>query len=222
MQIDKTDALIKTAAIAGAIGVTVCAPYAALFVLPSLTAMLIEIGKASVAAVGGVASNALWDLRGSFKSSHENEDLTRLLGRAYSAAIADVLEQAEDNQAYGNFNDLIKFILPSIKEEVDIHLNTGNEIDLIKLFPTKENLIEVEIDGQKKVPFYKRFLSKKSIEYKPVGEELLTNITSEEFILKLSDDRETAKKLLAEEVEITLRRWFVQLNPKLEIGRAHV
>ncbi len=96
-------------------------------------------------------------------------------------------------------------------------LNWAEVIRVIaeEMYPTKENLIEIKIDGQKKVPFYKRLLGKNSIEYKPVGNELLTNITSEEFILKLSDDRETAKRVVAEEVEITLRRWFVQLNPKL-------
>ncbi len=215
MQIDQTDLLKKSAVIAGAISVTVCAPYLAPFVLAFLSPAMIEIGKAGVATVGGVASNALWDIKDSFKASHENENLARLLGNAYSEAIKDVLVQAETDENFGRFADLVTLILPSIKEEIDEHLRTERAADLEKLFPMAENLLEITIDGEKKVPFFRRLLGKKQLEFKSVNDDLLSQATSEDFILKISDNSAEAKKLLAEEVEISLRRWFVQLNPKL-------
>jgi Flp pilus assembly protein TadD len=208
MQIDKPDAAVKSLVIAGAIGVTVGAPVVAPYVLPFLAPLIIEIGKAGLDTVKGVASNALWDMRHSFKPTQENEALTKLLAKAYSDAIADILEQDQNN-------DLINYILPDIKEKIDKNLASGNEIDLIKLFPKEENLLEIELDGQKKLPFYKRLLGEQPIEYRPVDNHLLASISSENFILNLSNNDETAKLVVAEEVELTLRRWFVQLNPSL-------
>ncbi|HEX9928495.1 MAG TPA: tetratricopeptide repeat protein [Pyrinomonadaceae bacterium] len=215
MQIDTPDAKLKTAVIAGAIGITVAAPYLAPYFLPFLAPFLIDVAKAGVTAVGGVASNALWDLRGSFKPTHENEDLTRLLGKAYSRAIEDVLKQAENNQANEKHKKLIELVLPSIKEKLDEHLATNKSADLFKLFPSEENLAQLPVNGEKKLPFYQRLFGRKSLPNEPVSEEFLTQHTSEEFILKLSDDGAAAKRLIAEEVEISLRRWFVQLNPAL-------
>lgn len=215
MQIDSPDAKMKTAVIAGAIGITAAAPYLAPYFLPFLAPFLIDVAKAGVTAVGGVASNALWDLRGSFKPTHENEDLTRLLGKAYSRAIEDVLKQAKNNQANEKHKKLIELVLPSIKEKVDEHLATNKSADLFKLFPSEENLAQLPVNGEKKLPFYQRLLGRKSLPNEPVSEEFLAQHTSEEFILKLSDDNAAAKRLIAEEVEISLRRWFVQLNPAL-------
>lgn len=213
MQIDSPDAKMKTAVIAGAIGITVAAPYVAPYFLPFLAPFLTDVAKAGVTAVGGVASNALWDLRGSFKPTHENEDLTRLLGKAYSKAIEDVLKQAENNQVDEKHKKLIELVLPSIKEKIDEHLATNKSADLFKLFPIEENLTQLTVNGEKKLPFYRRLFGGKSLPNEPVSKELLTQQISEEFILKLSDGSEAAKRLIAEEVEISLRRWFVQLNP---------
>jgi tetratricopeptide (TPR) repeat protein len=213
MKIDKTDALIKTTAIAGAIGVAVAAPYIGLFIVPFLTPLLKEVGKAGLDTITGVGSNALWDLRGSLKPSHENESLTRLLGNAYLEAITEILNRAETDEAFGNHTNLIRYILPDIKRELEVHLATGLEADLHKLFPTEENLLEITVGDEKKVPWYQRLLGRQTGEFKPVDKELLTNVTAEEFILKISSDAAEAKKLLAEEVEICLRRWFVQFSP---------
>lgn len=94
MQIDKSDVAKKTAIATAVIGVTVTVPYLGLFIAPYVAPLIKDLAIAGLGGVSSISSNALWGLKDSFKPTHENENLTRLLGRAYSEAIEDILKKA--------------------------------------------------------------------------------------------------------------------------------
>lgn len=219
MSIDKTDLSKKVLLVATTLGVTISAPYIAPFVIPFISPLVIEWLKAGLGPVlPNITANALWEMKDSFHPASENHDLSRLLANAYSQAIKQLLQEVEVNDKYKNFREMTKLALPSIKERIDRALKINSADELIKIFPSKEYLEKQQISAQEpeKVSFFLRVFGYQKTPKAPINRELANQSSTEDFILSIAEDAATAKQIITNEIEISVRRWFKEENPTSE------
>lgn len=166
----------------------VIAPFAAPFVVPLMAGVLLEetvrsIGKKGVETIGGIlgniASSAIWESPNPLEKS-ENQDLLRLLANAY----LETIKQFD----YGNDKELKKQaeqILLLVQKRLKLAIDTGRENDLLMLFPLSK-------DSRKDDPEY----------------SFANRISSGDLILEMADESFSENEILADEIEISIRRWY--------------
>lgn len=208
-----------------AIALPAVAPFVAPFVVPLIAGRLSDeltgkLGESSLNTISGILSNiassAIWDAPLS-KRSPENHHLLKLIASAYLKGIGEIIKEIEDKpeneERYGkNPNQVLR----KIKEKIEKALNKKEAEALDKLFPSKEYLEAEKTKEDKghseKVPLYRRLFGYSPDVPVPVNEEFAGKLSSEDFILSFTENPETTKEILAHEIEISLRRWFVQIE----------
>ena len=171
-----------------------------------------------VSILGNLVASALLESPNLLKKSDENHDLLKLLTKAYSKAIEELLKEIETNPEYQQkYQTLAKLVLPDIKNRIDETLKKNEIAELEKLFPTKEYL-EARQDTEEqneKVPFLQKFFGYSSKAKVMVSKEFAGKLPSEDFILSIAEDTKSATKSLASEVGISLKRWFAETTPSV-------
>ena len=176
-------------AITAGIGLTlpmfapIAAPYVATLMAGVLTKDLLEeIGSEGIKAIGGIfgnlAASHLWEAREAVAKTPENQDLLRLLANAYLDAVKD-FEVSEEAREQANK------LLPLVQNRIQTAIDTKKEADLLMLFPLDKNSQK----GDLKYSFANR-------------------LTSEDVILQMADESFSENDLLADEIEISIRRWY--------------
>ena len=172
-----------------AIALPAVAPFVAPFILPLMTGILsesaaVDIGKSSVDAMKSILSNlassAIWESPNPLGKNPENQDLLRLLVNAYLEAIKE-LDLAADEK----LKEQADIILPLVQARLRKAVSTEKDVDLLELFPLNKD----SKPGDLKYSFANR-------------------ISSGELILEMADESFSEDKILADEIEISIRRWF--------------
>lgn len=172
-----------------AIALPAVAPFVAPFILPLMTGILsesaaVDIGKSSVDAMKSILSNlassAIWESPNPLGKNPENQDLLRLLVNAYLEAIKE-LDLAADEK----LKEQADIILPLVQARLRKAVSTEKDVDLLELFPLNKD----SEPGDLKYSFANR-------------------ISSGELILEMADESFSEDKILADEIEISIRRWF--------------
>lgn len=172
-----------------AIALPAVAPFVAPFILPLMTGILsesaaVDIGKSSVEAIksilGNLASSAIWESPNPLRKTPENQDLLRLLVNAYLEAIKE-LDLGGDEK----LKEQADMILPLVQARLQKAVDTAKEVDLLELFPLNKD----SKPGDLKYSFANR-------------------ISSGELILQMADESFSEDKILADEIEVSVRRWF--------------
>lgn len=219
MNIDKTDLSKKALIVISTLGVTVSAPYVAPFVIPFIAPLVIDCLKAvGQGVLPNITASALWEIKDSFQPTQENHDLSRLLANAYSQAIDQLLQEVEEHNEYENFREVATLALPRIKKRIDRALKKDTADELTKLFPSKEFFEKQRTSAQEpqKAPFFLRWFGYKKTPKTPIDKEFANQSSAEDFILSIAEDSATAKQLITDEIEISLRRWFKEENRGME------
>jgi len=172
-----------------AIALPAVAPFVAPFILPLMTGILsesaaVDIGKSSVDAMKSILSNlassAIWESPNPLGKNPENQDLLRLLVNAYLEAIKE-LDLAADEK----LKEQADIILPLVQARLRKAVSTEKDVDLLELFPLDKDSKPDDL----KYSFANR-------------------ISSGELILQMADESFSEDKILAHEIEISIRRWF--------------
>jgi tetratricopeptide (TPR) repeat protein len=170
-----------------AITLPAIAPFVAPFILPLMSGILSEstaadIGKSGVDAIKGIlgnlASSAIWESPNPLGKNPENQDLLRLLANAYLEAIKKL--DIDDS-----LKEQADIILPLVRARLQKAVGTKKEVDLLELFPLNK-------DSQ---PGDLRY-------------SFANHISSGEIILKMADESFSEDEIFADEIEISIRRWF--------------
>lgn len=227
---DKAKLLKYSTALLVTSGVAITLPAFAPFLAPAilpLTAGILSEGSVKrlgekgieyfVGIVGNLVASALWESPNLLKKSSENHDLLKLLAKSYSKGIEELLREIETNTEFQqDYETQAKRVLPDIKIRIDEALEKSVIDELEKLFPTKEFLETQQGTEKQKVPFLQKLFGFSSKEKVPINEEFAGKFPSEDFILSIAEDSESAKKSLASEIEISLRRWFAETTPSVD------
>ena len=172
-----------------AIALPVVAPFVAPFILPLMSGVLSEtiakeFGKSSIGAITGIlgnlAASAIWESPNPLGKNPENQDLLRLLANAYLEAIKEL--DIEDD---ADLKEQAKAILPFVEARIQKAVGTKKEADLLELFPLNKD----SKPGDLKYSFANR-------------------ISSGDVILQMADESFSEDEILADEIEISMRRWF--------------
>ena len=163
----------------------IAAPYVATLMAGVLTKDLLEeIGAEGIKAIGGIfgnlAASHLWEAREAVAKSPENQDLLRLLANAYLEAIKD-FEVSEEAREQANRS------LPLVQNRIKKAIDTKRQDDLLLLFPLDKNSQK----GDLKYSFANR-------------------LTSEDIILQMADESFSEDDLFADEIELSIRRWYAE------------
>lgn len=221
---------VTTALVASGVAITLPA-FAGLLApaILSLTAGILsdesvrKLGKDGVnyvvSIIGNLVAASLQKSPNLWEKSGENHDLLKLLAKAYSKAIEELLKEIEANPEYQQkYQTQAKLVLPAIQNRIDEALKKNDIAELEKLFPTKEYLeARQNTDEQnEKVPLLQKFFGYSPKAKVPVSKEFAGKLPSEDFILSIAEDTKSAKESLAAEVEISLRRWFAETTPSFD------
>lgn len=166
----------------------VIAPFAAPFVVPLMASVFSEdtvkeLGKKGVDTIGGIlgniASSAIWESPNPLEKS-ENQDLLRLLANAYLEALKQF-----DHENDKELKKQVGQILPLVEKRLKRAIDTGRENDLLMLFPLNKDS------------------GKEDLKY-----SFANRISSGDLILEMADESFSENEILADEIEISIRRWY--------------
>lgn len=147
-----------------------------------------ELGKAGVGAIVGIAGNlassVLWETPNPLSRNPENHDLLRLLASAYLESLKDFEEATKEQAEQKLINQAEKF-LPPVRERLETAIAAKTDEALLRLFPLNKNAQP----GDLQYSFANR-------------------LSSKDAILKMADENFSESEMLADEIEISIRRWY--------------
>lgn len=168
----------------------VIAPFAAPFVVPLMAGVfsddtvnkLVEKGGDTIGGImSNIASSAIWESPNPLeKYPKENQDLLRLLANAYLEAIKQ-FDHENDKELKKQAGQILPLVQKRLKRAID----AGRENDLLMLFPLSKDK------------------DQKDLEY-----SFANRISSGDLILEMADEAFSENEILADEIEISIRRWY--------------